>query len=362
MEPNELKNKIITILSKQEFDLENGDFGYHYINPAEPRKAIINFNYTPPLLSPNSQNYELKFETLGLLSKLFNQIENFTKLKKEFIEYLIKDILNSNGQYTAEFGNINSSYLSLATLIKLGYFDEALRALVMRRNKNDLDILSSLNFLNNFIRYEYHLITESQLTKIKDYMNKLETAYTEEASTKKEICKQLNEIAFKNLKVELQGINFHINQDKKEVIKKIEYFNFGEDLIELLNEIDQIFTNSEIKSINSGMVNNLRHFISVIIKKICEEVKKNVREEYPKEKDSEMGNLRIYLKKHLEINNKDDKLIDSFIDVLHSQGGHSFGTEKEYFRLAKNIAIELSFFLLTKLERFNEQNKPKNVK
>jgi hypothetical protein len=40
--------------------------------------------------------------------------------------------------------------------------------------------------------------------------------------------------------------------------------------------------------------------------------------------------------------------MNKYVDILHSEGGHSFTSNVEYFRLAKNIGIEISLFLLSK--------------
>jgi hypothetical protein len=65
----------------------------------------------------------------------------------------------------------------------------------------------------------------------------------------------------------------------------------------------------------------------------------------------EMGDVRSYLKSKLDFSDADDKFIDSFIDILHIEGGHSFMSEKEYFRLSRNIAIEIALFALSKYEK-----------
>ena len=65
----------------------------------------------------------------------------------------------------------------------------------------------------------------------------------------------------------------------------------------------------------------------------------------------EMGNIRGYMKKKLDLSDNDDRFVDSFIDILHSEGGHAFTSEKEYFRLARNIAIEIALFILSKYEK-----------
>lgn len=65
----------------------------------------------------------------------------------------------------------------------------------------------------------------------------------------------------------------------------------------------------------------------------------------------EMGNVRGYLKKKLDLSENDDRFVTSFVDILHAEGGHAFMSDKEYFRLARNIAIEIALFVLTKYEK-----------
>ena len=61
--------------------------------------------------------------------------------------------------------------------------------------------------------------------------------------------------------------------------------------------------------------------------------------------------VRAYLKHKFGLSDNENKFINSFIDILHVGGGYDFVSEKEYFRLARNIAIELSLFLLSKYEK-----------
>ena len=49
--------------------------------------------------------------------------------------------------------------------------------------------------------------------------------------------------------------------------------------------------------------------------------------------------------------------INQFINILHNEGGHDFISEKEYFRLARNIAVEIDLLLLSKYERLFSKNK-----
>lgn len=91
---------------------------------------------------------------------------------------------------------------------------------------------------------------------------------------------------------------------------------------------------------------------------IARKISEAKNEEIPKlPKHSEIGNARSYVKHNLELTDKDNKFIDSFVEILHNEGGHSFLSEKEYFRLARNMAIEISLFVLSKYEKFNPKNR-----
>ena len=100
------------------------------------------------------------------------------------------------------------------------------------------------------------------------------------------------------------------------------------------------------------MISNLRTFMGNLLKDVAGRIAQKESETIPTIQGcGEMGNIRGYLKIKLNLSAKDDKFIDSFVDILHSEGGHAFMSEKEYFRLARNIAIEISLFILSKYEK-----------
>jgi hypothetical protein len=145
--------------------------------------------------------------------------------------------------------------------------------------------------------------------------------------------------------------NFEINQDRSSVREKIGQFGLDKKYSVLLDDIDQ-FINSTSNIVNAGMFNNLRTFIGDLSKDIAERIAEKECTIIPTvEGKGEMGSARDFLKDKLELSDKDNKFITSFVDILHSEGGHSFISEKEYFRLAKNIAIEIALFVLTKYEK-----------
>lgn len=81
------------------------------------------------------------------------------------------------------------------------------------------------------------------------------------------------------------------------------------------------------------------------------EVFKRYREYYNK-----LHNSLDYTKINLGLSPVDEKLIDSFISILYAEGKHAFLSEKRYFIFTKNMGIEISYFLLSRLKGFLENN------
>lgn len=161
---------------------------------------------------------------------------------------------------------------------------------------------------------------------------------------------KLIQIRYELLKKQVKKINIEINIDKKSVSQKINQFGLSQDYKELLACIDDYIQAETPKPVNAGRINNLRTFMANLLTDIAKQIAENDNEIIPKTKESEIGNSS-YLKTKLELTSKENKLIDSLIDILHAEGGHAFLSEKEYFRLSRNIAIEIAFFVLSKYEK-----------
>ena len=127
---------------------------------------------------------------------------------------------------------------------------------------------------------------------------------------------------------------------------------FNQNYTELLTGIDRFLDTDTENFINAGMISNLRNFMADLLKDIAYKITEKEQEKIIANKSlGEMGNIRKYLKKKLDLSYKENKFVDSFIDILHVKGGHSFMSEKEYFRLARNFAIEIMLFILSKYEK-----------
>ena len=92
---------------------------------------------------------------------------------------------------------------------------------------------------------------------------------------------------------------------------------------------------------------NLRSFFEALIKNMASTIELNTDEICH---GKNIGALRAFINDYLNITEHEDTFIDSFVTMLHVEGGHAFLSEKKYFLLLKNIGIEIAYFLLEKLE------------
>ena len=158
-------------------------------------------------------------------------------------------------------------------------------------------------------------------------------------------------LKYNRLKNHLEAFNEELNIHKEQVIEIISKYGFPPEMEKFLLEIDKLPELSNWQSVNSGMIANLRSFFEALVKSIAEKIFFKTGKEYPKTPGKkEMGIKREYIKENLKLSKRDDELIDSFVNILHQEGGHAFTSEKRYFVMAKNIGIEITYFLLLTYE------------
>lgn len=99
----------------------------------------------------------------------------------------------------------------------------------------------------------------------------------------------------------------------------------------------------------------LREFLAQLLKESSGKIYGKTGDEITIGK-SELISFKSYIKKHLSLDDEENKLINALYGITNSEGAHTLITEKDYFRLCKNMIIELSLLLTSKLERFLENN------
>ncbi len=292
------------------------------------------------------------FETYDTLIDIYSNIQNDATKKRKYIDCLLHSIkANESIHYSLCIGY---AHLSVYTLIKLGYTNLVMEAL----NKRVLTTFLIPVVLNSLANEESKYFSDADLSIIKEFCVK-QMEGLDHADSSGLLRKQVSGYAtnivnkrYENLKKSIKSINLEINLDKKVVGEKVSYLGFDPKFTDLLNEIDIYINTDTSKFVNAAMISNLRVFMEDIFKDIAKKISDKLEEPILKlEGKGEMGNIRAFIKRKLDLHDNEHKFLDNFINILHSEGGHSFTSEKEYFRLARNIAIEIALLLLSKYEK-----------
>jgi hypothetical protein len=337
MNTSELEEGLEIIFDKEKTDLKTCDTII-----TEARKRETDFFVT---------SYLKNYSNSDRLKNFYYYLDN-EEDKLSFIRRLEKEIIDSD-EDEIKFDKVQSSLyrktfnglskLCFYTLLQLGFTDEALETFINRKKR----CYGLFTLLMNIDLEDY--FTTGQLNKLYSKVNQWNP---ENIVTKNLLLNNIKNSRLKRFDQKIKYRNIEINQDKKAVTEKITLLGFDEKYNTLLVEIDDFLNDEKHHSINSGMISNLRAFMCDLMTDIAKKISAEKNEEIPKiPNHQEIGNARKYLKLNLALTNEDDKFIDSFVDILHNEGGHAFLSEKEYFRLARNIAIEISLFVLSKYEK-----------
>ena len=277
----------------------------------------------------------IKYEHSDTLIDIFSNIQSNTELKELFILVLEKDLI------------FTDSSLSFYTLVKLKFTDKALNMLSERQRAGTTYGDNIFAIVNCMLQEKYTYFDFKELHRLIDILKLLQCSRLY-LPIKSIVLSKVRKTTYEITKKSIKEVNIEINRDKKEVENIIRYLELDEKYNTLLNEIDK-FINTESAILSAGMIGNLRAFMEQLLTDLAKKIAFLQREDIPKyEGIGEMGRVRRYLKINLELSDDDNGLIDAFIGVLHGEGGHSFVSNKDYFRLARNIGIEIVLLLLSK--------------
>jgi hypothetical protein len=239
------------------------------------------------------------------------------------------------------------SAICFYTLLQLGQVDLAIGAFNIRVGRGNCVIAFAL--LKDIFREDYNYFTIQQLNKLSENFYILKGHNEGMVRFSDELLSYITENGFRILKQEIKGVNIEINRDKESVIQKMGTLGFGKEYELFLNELDVYIINGS-GIVASGMISNFRSFWEKIIIELAKKVAARLKTSVPKVTDSAVGNARAFIKSQLGLSDSDHSLISRFVDVLNTEGGHAFISSIEYFRLTRNIGIEILLLLLSKME------------
>jgi hypothetical protein len=326
MELSELESSLEIIFEKEIHDLESG---------------------APTFKIESSENGDiLKYPNADMMINLFSLIQSDGKLRLSFVDSLEKKIKYSD-EFIRFMPSIGTFYVGISgvcfyTLVVLGFVNEAVNSL-KRRTKGSQAIYNLISYLipNNY----FDLNQQNEVLQII-------RADPRPSDIKSRLNSILVKSRFELLGTQIRRVNIETNLDKKAVCEKISLLGFDKSYSQLLDGIDSFINTETLKEVKPEPISTLRVFMTNLQKDIATKIADKEGETIPAIGDQEeMGTVGCYLKKKLDLSDSDDRFIGSFVGVLHSEGGNAFVSEKEYFRLARNIAIEIALFLLSKYEK-----------
>lgn len=222
-----------------------------------------------------------------------------------------------------------------------------------------------LVFLDNNSIYFFNFFNQEQLKKLLNIFKKQHQYYSISNCNSllvlsAQLIKEIVNYQFYELSKNLVWINIEINKDKEELKQIINYFWFDTKYNEFLTNLDKHFYSENKDSIEiAWMIWTFRQFNNDIIIDIALEVAKiEGLKDTPKiESKKSISKIWIawdYLKEKFWLSDNEEKFLEYFTKILHEEWWHAFLSSIEYFRLTKNITIEIILMLLYKLREFKE--------
>ncbi len=310
-------------------------------------------------LVKEDEKYFFRYPHSDTLVDIFSNIQNDLASKKLFVNLLVGSINDSSEAKSflrSKYTYASTCSISFYTLVRLGFVEAALDALEVRSHLQYS--FSVFGLISSILSEDRSYFTIQQVVRLIDIVNKLTTFSSHDAQqARSEALGLLRHVGYESVKKSVKGINLEINKDKEEVKRLIGHLGFDAKYTKLLNEIDT-YINTESEVLSAGMIGNLRSFMEDMLTDVAKKISSKINEEIPKyegENLKEMGRVRKFLKLKLELSEKDNSFINGYINILHAEGGHTFVSNKTYFRLARNIGIEIALFVLSKYdEKFSK--------
>jgi len=323
-------------------------------------KILLAHNTIPWSVDTSHGDKEIIYDHSNTLMNIYTELQD-GELKEMFVDNLLYTFTNEQetiGMETINQWDYDLSFYSSTgaliffTLLQLGFKDIITKSIKTRtddrKDKGWTDI-TLVHFLHDLLStgkkyFDIELIS-SLLYFLQSQTKKISPSYINLVAN---VQLDLANLGYEEIKESILNENIEISRDKEKLTAFLSNNGFDKKYEHLLKEIDEyINTNSTI--VTSGMIGNMRSFMEDLITDLARKISANNNEQIPENENmGHMGNIRSYLKNKLELSEKDNQLINKYIEILHSEGGHSFTANVEYFRLAKNIGIEIGLFLLSK--------------
>ena len=348
------------------------------------------FDYVENPDEPNA--FHMEWEPYDTLKRLYISIRKDPSAKKALVYELRNKLLDGYSVTIEKDGAFefhDASFLAFYFLMKIGKASDAIESVKKRY------IMSHLKFLKDTRKYynkhrrhpkkgevcqkdektgrAHHQMEglfedilmcirfepayfEYNLLAILKQIN-LKINYSSDSTIQNDFAEVINAIQYRKLQDELLLENEGINTHQGEVIRILLKLGFPGEMEEYLSSLGSVSELPHWDKIGNDMVDTLWIFFDELVINVVRKIESKTKQTCPdNSQNMQIQNSLDYIKTNLEFSDLDVKLIDSFISILYTEGEHAFLSEKRYFIFTKNIGIEISYFLLSRLMEFLDNN------
>lgn len=294
------------------------------------------------------------------LNILYQQINNTEIAKKEsFIEVLWLMLSRTEDKLN---NHVSWYYINWAASVlffwfyKIGHLDKGLFHL--KECKSALTIIKPFLalfkknisiFNNNDLWIILEIISSNDLYEIDLLAQNID-----------ELKDLIIDLRYKKLERKLEWIDTEISSDKIKVNEYLKDFWFDNKYNITLNKIDKFISIEDYDdTFTPGWViwifrEFFDNFYIDLAKKICN---LNWAEEVPENKNCKklICHSVKYIQHEFDLSEDDTKLLWAYLWITNWKWAHKLLSEKKYFRLTRNIGIEIALLMLSKLEDLKQK-------
>lgn len=308
-------------------------------------------------LSKGQQTYFVEANNINYVNsdrllKIYDLIKHNNENKNIFLD-TITNIINSRG-----YNSYDPFVLILYTLLRLNESGLLLEKLNSEKGV-DQEVIFSFLYNNWGILKKY--FNSKSINLLIDYTHRckdvrvsvVHNAYTLAYPS----CKQLYNLLISEqvsiLDEQLDNNFQYVEQDFNELKEKIKNNKFDDKLILLIDKINETILSDPDEIIVAGLIGNFREALRDFIEQLAEKIRISENDpEIPRNGDTKISQCRNYLKDKFSLTDTDSeifksfhKFLDSFVERIQRDGGHSYYTNTKSLKFVRNIGISLILFL-----------------
>jgi len=225
-------------------------------------------------------------------------------------------------------------------------------------NQNGLKY--SLLSLGRVLKYQPNLFTEENIEALHDWIelfltgksavgkdaNKYTGLYDDYIMIMQAIREKTVIILTKNFTKQIDSnFNPDINTDETKIKEYFEELGFPTDMVEALNHINDQINNGDTPFKFKNTMDSIRAFTERLFEMVAKSIDPNTKVDG---KDSEVA--AKYFKEKGLISEDMKNLITSLRHFISNNGVHRLKSRREDARIAKNLVVEISLYLITRLK------------